>query len=157
MPGIAPCIDVLFWGWRDFKISVSSFFSRTGIHQGALNPSSRKFYGRYGDLIKKIWSSHLTNVKWHSIKWPYTLTTHCWSYLYQAVTLFPNLTFYRLMRSYHKTFATGVACRQGTLTHLDFAFVLLVETNPIPELVVFFSGICTSNITRYFLYFACLC
>ena len=48
----------------------------------------------------------------------------------------PNSTFYRILSGFHRTFATGVACRQGTLTpsghlvlsHLGFALVLLTET-----------------------------
>ena len=44
--------------------------------------------------------------------------------LYQAVTLLPNST-YRILRGFHyRTFATGVACRQGTLTP--------TEPGPVP-------------------------
>ena len=38
--------------------------------------------------------------------------------------------------------------------HLELAYVLLVETNPFPELIVIFSKLFTSNIPRYFLEFA---
>ena len=31
----------------------------------------------------------------------------------------PNSTFYRILRGFHRLFATGVACRQGTLTPPD--------------------------------------
>ena len=31
----------------------------------------------------------------------------------------PNSTFYRILRGFHREFATGVACRQGTLTPPD--------------------------------------
>ena len=31
----------------------------------------------------------------------------------------PNSTFYRILSGFHRTFATGVACRQGTLTPPD--------------------------------------
>ena len=34
-------------------------------------------------------------------------------------TSVPNSTFYRILSGFHRTFATGVACRQGTLTPLD--------------------------------------
>ena len=34
---------------------------------------------------------------------------------------------------------------------MGFAYVLLVETNPFPELVVIFTGLFTSNIPWYFL------
>ena len=45
--------------------------------------------------------------------WPYTMTTPYWS------DFVPNLTFYRILSGFHRTFATGVACRQGTLTPPD--------------------------------------
>ena len=88
-----------------------------------------------------IWSFPLTNVKWHSVTWPYTMTTPYWS------DFVPNSTFYRILRSFHKTFATGVACWQGThtppdtwsfLVPLGLAYVLLVKTNPFSELSVSF-------------------
>ena len=55
----------------------------------------------------------LTNVKWHSVTWPYTMTTPYWS------DFVPNSTFYRILSGFHRTFATSVACRQGTLTPPD--------------------------------------
>ena len=86
-----------------------------------------------------IWSFPLTNVKWHSVTWPYTMATPYWS------DFVPNSTFYRILSGFHRTFATGVACRQGTLTPPDtlsrpfgIAYILLVETNPFPEFVVIF-------------------
>ena len=60
-----------------------------------------------------IWSFPLTNVKWHSVNWPYTMTTPYWS------DFVPNATFYRILSGFHRTFASGVACRQGTLTPPD--------------------------------------
>ena len=45
--------------------------------------------------------------------WPYTMTTPYWS------DFIPNSTFYRILSGFHRTFATGVACRQGTLTPPD--------------------------------------
>ena len=51
---------------------------------------------------------------------------------------------------------TGDAYSSGHLipSHLGLAYVLFVETNPFPELVVIFSGLFTSKISRYFLDFA---
>ena len=56
-------------------------------------------------------------------------------------------TFYWLMRGFHLTFATGVACWRGTLTHPDTSsrpildlHVLLVEPNPILKFVVILSA-----------------
>ena len=53
---------------------------------------------------------------------------------------------------------TGDAYSSGHLVpfHLGLAYVLLVENNPFPELVVIFFGLCISNIPRYFLDFALL-
>ena len=67
--------------------------------------------------ICQIWKPYmnfpLTNVKWHSVTWPYTMTIPYWS------DFVPNLTFYRFLGGFHRTYATGVACRQGTLTPSD--------------------------------------
>ena len=86
--------------------------------------------------------------------WQYTMTTPYWS------DFVPNLTFHRILRGFHRTFATGVACRQGTLTPPDtlgLAYVLLVEANPFSELVGFFFELYSSNIPLYFLDFAWIC
>ena len=58
------------------------------------------------------------------------MTTPYWS------DFIPSSTFYRILSGFHRTFATGVACRQGTLTpsghlvlsHLGFAFAHQTET-----------------------------
>ena len=68
---------------------------------------------RLKSSYQTIWSSPLTNVKWHSLTWPYTMTT---SYRSDFV---PNSTFYRILRGFCRTFATGVACQQETLTPPD--------------------------------------
>ena len=60
-----------------------------------------------------IWSFPLTDVEWHSMTWPYTMTTPYWS------DFVPNSTFYRILSGFHRTFATVVACWQGTLTPPD--------------------------------------
>ena len=75
------------------------------------------------------------------------------------LTLLPNLTFYLIARGFHRTFATGAACQQRTLTPPDtwscptlgLASVLMLR--PIyPELVLFLD-FWVSNIPRYF----CFC
>ena len=48
MPGLAPRMDVLSWGRRDFQIS----FSNRDTSRNAWN-RHWKFYGRYGDLFKQ--------------------------------------------------------------------------------------------------------
>ena len=122
-----------------------------GYVKERLKSSLRKFYGRYGD--QTIWSFPLT--KWHSVTWPYTMTT---AYSSDFVT---NSTFYRILKGFHRTFATGVACRQGTLTPPD------TRSRPIGTCIYstwwdqsffrtcrYLSGLCSSNIPPYFLDFA---
>ena len=113
------------------------------------------------------------------------MTTPYWS------DFVPNSTFYRILSGFQRTFATGVACRQGTLTPPDTwsrpfgtcicftcwdqSFSELVVILPdssghlVPSLwdlhmlyllrpIVFrtcryFTGLCSSNIPRYFLDF----
>ena len=55
---------------------------------------------------------------WHLVKSVMT-TIHAPIRLYQSVTLLPNSTFYQIMRGFHRTSATGVACRHGSLTPPD--------------------------------------
>ena len=49
MPGLAPRMDVLSWGRRDFQIS----FVEQGNVKERLKSSLRNWYGRYEDLIKQ--------------------------------------------------------------------------------------------------------
>ena len=188
-----------------------------------------------------IWSFPLTNVKWHSVTWPWFLCIHCillslyhhglreinklklklkidhiqwqsptdqtlygcgmsiedaysyghlvlshfgtcmrsnvetnlsWTCLvsgplnfeHPSVLLYcliPNSTFYRILSGFHRTFATGVACLEGTLTPPDTwsrplgtSICSTCCDQPFSELVVIFTGLCSSNIPRYFLDFA---
>ena len=108
MPGLAPPMDVLSWGRRDFQIS----FLNMDTSRNAWNRHWGSFMVDTGILSNK-WSFPLTNVKWHSVTWPYTMTTPYWS------DFVPNSTFYRILSGFHGTFATDVACQQGTLTPPD--------------------------------------
>ena len=94
--------------------TLSTRLSNKHLEQGyvkeRLNSSLRKFYGRYGDLIKQYevsLSQMLNDILWPDhIQWqPPT-----------DQTLYRTRPFYRI---FHRTFATGVACRQGTLTPPD--------------------------------------
>ena len=77
------------------------------------------------------------------------------------LTLLPNLTFYLIARGFHRTFATGAACQQRTLTPPDtwscptlgLASVLMLR--PISPELVLFLDFWVSNIPRY-LCFCCL-
>ena len=108
MPGLAPRMDVLSWGRRDFQIS----FSNRDTSRNAWNRHLGSFMVDTGSY-QIIWSFPLTNVIWHYGTWPYTMTTPYWS------DFVPNSTFYRILSCFHRTFAMDVACRQGTLTPPD--------------------------------------
>ena len=84
-----------------------------GIRQGTLEIVIEEVLWSTWGSYQTIWSFPLTNVKWHCVTWPYTMTTPYWS------DFVPNSTFYRILRGFHRTFATGVACRKGTLTPPD--------------------------------------
>ena len=64
-----------------------------------------------------VWSTPLTNVKWHSDPWqtvtsqPIRLSTISWP----GYRTWPS----SIMSGFHGAFATGVACQQGTLTLPD--------------------------------------
>ena len=105
--------------------------------------------------ILLIWSFPLTNVKWHSATWPYTMTTPYWS------DFVPNSTFYRTLIGFHRTFATGVACWLGTHTLPDawsHSFRTCICSTCWDQSFFrscrYFSGLCSSNNPRYFLDFA---
>ena len=87
------------------------------LFEQALEMVIEEVYGGYGDPIKQ--SSSLTNAKWLSVVWPNKMTTPTDQTIYQSVTFLPNSTFYWLMRGFHKTFETDVACWQETLTPPD--------------------------------------
>ena len=81
-----------------------------GYVKECLKSSLRKFYGRYGDLIKQYevsLSRMLNDILW---------TDHIQWQLPTDQTLLSNSNFYWVLRGFHRTFATGVVCRQGTLT-----------------------------------------
>ena len=104
----------------------------------------------------------LPNVTWHSGGWPYTVTPSIDQTLHQFLTLLlistllPHLTFYLVVRGFHRTFATGAACPQRTLTPPDtwscptlgLACVLMLR--PISPERVLFPDFWVSNIPRYF-------
>ena len=108
MPGLAPRMDVLSWGRRDFQL----LFWNRDTSRNAWNRLWGSFMVDTG-ISSTIWSFPLTNDKWHSVNRPYTMTTPYWS------DFVPNSNFYRILSDFHRTFATGVACRQGTLTPPD--------------------------------------
>ena len=72
-----------------------------------------------------------------------------------------NSTFYRFLSGFHRTFATGLAYRQGTLTPPDTwsrpfgTCICFTRWNQsFSRTCHYFYGLCSSNIPRYFLDFA---
>ena len=114
---------------------------------------------------KRHYKSWFTNVTRHSGWWPSTVTPSIDQALHQfltlllILTLLPNLTIYLIARGFHRTFATGAACQQRTLTPPDtwscptlgLASVLMLR--PISPELVLFLDFWVSNIPRYF----CFC
>ena len=136
-----------------------------GYVKERLRSSLRKFYGRYGDLIKQyevplsrmlhdiLDDDHL---QWHPplIRHYTNFWHYYWSWPYN-----PNLTFYLIARGFHGTFATGAACQQRTLTPPDtwscptLGLVSVLMLRPISPDLVLFLDFWVSNIPRYI----CLC
>ena len=90
-----------------------------------LKSSLRKFYGRYGYLTKQYevpLSRMLRDIldDDHIIQWHPLLIGHFTNFWPLLIcTLLPNFTFNLIMQGFHRTFATGAACQQRTLTPLD--------------------------------------
>ena len=109
-----------------------------------------------------IWDPPLSNVTRHSGWWPSTVTPSIDQALHQCLTnvwtLLPNLTFCRIVRGVHRTFATGAACEQRTLTPPDtlscptFGLASGLMLRPISPELVLFPDVWDSNIRRYFLF-----
>ena len=98
-----------------------------------LKSSLRKFYGRYGDLIKQ-----------HEVSLSQMLHYIKYANLLPNWTLIPILTLLPNFGGFHRNIATGAASQQRTLTPpntwscpiWDFAFVLMLRPF-FPELVIY--------------------
>ena len=111
---------VLFWGRCDFPIS----FSGRDMSRNVLKSSLRKFYGRYWDLTKQYevpLSRMLHDILDDDhIQWHPPLIGHYTNFWPLLIwTLLPNLTFYLIVQGFHRTYVTGAACQQRTLTPPD--------------------------------------
>ena len=82
-PGLAPRMNVLFWGPGDFPVSYSNRDTSRNAQEVLWS-----IWGSYS----AIWSIPLTNVKWHSDPWP-TVTSQPIRLSTNFMTLIPSLTF----------------------------------------------------------------
>ena len=101
-PGLAPLMDVVFWGRCDFPISFAG------------RDMSRNLSRMFHDILDD------DHIQWHppligqyTNFWPLLI----WTFL-------PNLTFYLIVQGIHRTYATGAAANRGRL--------LLRTPGPIP-------------------------
>ena len=131
MPGLAPRMNDLFRGQHDFQIS----FSNRDTSRNAWNRHWGSFFCWYGDLIKQYevpLSRMLNDILYpDQIQWQSSTD--------QTIPirdLLPNSTFYRIMRGFRRTFATGVAVWQGTLTPPD------TRSRPIWDLIAYVLATC---------------
>ena len=95
-----------------------------GYVKERLKSSLRKFFGRYGDLTKQYevpLSRMLHDILDDDhIQWHPPLIGHYTNFWPLLIwTLLPNLTFYLIVQGFHRTYATGAACQQMTLTPPD--------------------------------------
>ena len=149
----------------DFALGVGAFVIGLILGQGyvkdRLKSSLRKFYGRYGDLTKQyeVPLSRMLHdildddhIQWH----PPLLGhyTNFWPLL--IWTLLPNLTFYLIVQGFHRTYATGAACQQRTLTPPDtwscptLGLACVLMSRPISSELVLSPDFWISNTPRYF-------
>ena len=90
-------------------------------------------------ISKKILIGHYTNF------WPLLI----W-------TLLPNLTFYLIVQGFHRTYATGAACQQRTLTPPDtwscptLGLACVLMSRPTSPELVLSPDFWISNTPRYF-------
>ena len=89
-PGLAPRMNVSFWGPDDFPVS----YLNRDTSWNAWNRHSGSFMVDTGPS-SAIWSLPLTNVKWHSDHWP-TVTSQPIRLSTNVMTFIPNLTFTEL-------------------------------------------------------------
>ena len=99
---------------------LSSKLLKQGYLAERLKSSFRKFYGRYGDLIQQYevsLSRMLNDILILDQQWlPNQSDFPPISWLWCRAWPSP------IMSGFHGAFATGVACKQGTLTHPDTWF-----------------------------------
>ena len=108
-PGLAPRMNILFWGSGDFPVS---YFNRD-TSWNAWNRHSGSFMVDTGILFSNMKSP---SQKYYMTFWPLTnsdFTTD--KTFHQFDDLDTELDLYPIMSGFHAAFATSVACQQGML------------------------------------------
>ena len=132
-----------------------------GYVKERLKSSLRKFYGRYGDLTKQYevpLSRMLHDILDDDhIQWHPPLIGHYTNFWPLLIwTLLPSLTFYLNVQGFHRTYATGAACQQRTLTPPDtwscptLVLACVLMSRPISPELVLSPDFWISNTPRYF-------
>ena len=153
---------------RTAQIKVSSVLTEIsnkllgqGYVKERLKSSLRKFYGRYGDLTKQyeVPVSRMLHdiLDDDHIQWHPPLIGHYTNFWPLLIwTLLPNLTFYLIVQGFHRTYATGAACQQRTLTPPDtwsfptLGLACVLMSRPISPELVLSPDFWISNTPRYF-------
>ena len=131
--------------------------SQTGICQGTFEIVTKEVIWSVRGYYQTIWGP----LSRHSGWWPHTVTPSIDKTLHLFWTvpdldLITGFDFHLIVEGFHRTYATGAACQQRTLTPPDtwscptlgLACVLL-SRHISPELVLF-PDFWISNIPRYF-------
>ena len=110
-----------------------------GYVKERLKSSLRKFYGRYGDLIKQYevsLSQMLNDILWpDNIQWQHPSDQTL--YRTRPITEFWVVSIEYLRRVWHADRGRLLLRTPGPVP-LGLAYILLVETNPLPNLSLFY-------------------
>ena len=152
----------LFWVFRSEGGATFRWASRAGICKGTFGIVSTGVLWSVWGSCRVMWGPPLPSVTRHSGWWPSTVTPSIDQALRQfltlllILTLLPNSTFYLIVRGFHRTFATGAACQQRTLTPPDtwscptLGLACVLMSRPISLDLVLSPDFWISNIPRYF-------